>query len=417
MDKSIIDTSCDSLPWKEFTIKLFQLQRRIYRAMQTGNIQDVVKFQKRLLINKSTHLLAIRQIINKRKMARSDAKLVLSLSDNINFLLVTNKKLTNSKEIGIKKKFRDIGIRNSTEVLRIEDEIVQCIWQYALEPVYHAYFFAASNNKLRACKNTWEVQKRISFKLSQIVQKNNKKIVKIDIKSILNQIEYNTFLKSFLFPLKYKAGLMKNLKIGLISEGTFDNIEAERNNSISTLLINIALQGIENIKSSSGITTGLRYANIVVYIVDVYEDENKLLKEMKNFLYERGFKTNFLKIKTTLLEDGFNLFGWRFCIKHNGGIVNAPSKKNWMIYRQKVKRTLKNCKYPIEIRLERIRSLSEKWYFYHQYSDMSQIKSQLYSLRKWYIRYLRNNTKIDKTKINLFAKKTFGFNFILYKKL
>ena len=86
MDKSTIDTSLDSLPWKDFQIKLFQLQCRIYRTMQTGNIQDTVKLQNKLLKTKSAYFMALWHVITEKKLYDIDHEPFLNSNEEIAFL-------------------------------------------------------------------------------------------------------------------------------------------------------------------------------------------------------------------------------------------------------------------------------------------------------------------------------------------
>lgn len=83
MDKSIVDTSWNSLPWKEFQIKLFQLQCRIYRAMQTGDIKDVVKFQKILLKTKSAYFMALWHTTKEKRFNEIDITTYLNSNEKM----------------------------------------------------------------------------------------------------------------------------------------------------------------------------------------------------------------------------------------------------------------------------------------------------------------------------------------------
>ena len=68
MGKKSTNLSWTSLPWKEFQIKLFQLQRRIFRAMQSEDIQDTIKFQKMLLTSKAVYFMAIKKVIEDKNI-------------------------------------------------------------------------------------------------------------------------------------------------------------------------------------------------------------------------------------------------------------------------------------------------------------------------------------------------------------
>jgi hypothetical protein len=104
MDTSIINTSWDSLPWKNFQIKLFQLQCRIYRTMQTGNIKDTVKFQKILLKTKSAHFMAIWETFAENKFYELDVKRYLNSNENMTIFTKMQNNLEQSEYSEKKKK-------------------------------------------------------------------------------------------------------------------------------------------------------------------------------------------------------------------------------------------------------------------------------------------------------------------------
>jgi RNA-directed DNA polymerase len=49
-------------PWKQIQVKVFKLQRRIYRASQSGNVKLVHRLQRLLMKSWSARLLAVRRV-------------------------------------------------------------------------------------------------------------------------------------------------------------------------------------------------------------------------------------------------------------------------------------------------------------------------------------------------------------------
>ena len=164
------------------------------------------------------------------------------------------------------------------------------------------------------------------------------------------------------------------------------------------------MQGIENIICENGFICGFRYSYNIIYILEDNENENVLLSKVKQFLNERGFNLNFQNVKISKLNDGFDFLHWHFNLLNNNKIRISPSRNNWITYKNKIKSTLKNSRYPICLRIERLNKISKEWFYYHKYCDMSEIKSQLYSLKTWSQKYLKSKTSMTRKQINSFLE-------------
>lgn len=408
MDKSIIDTSLDSLPWKDFQIKLFQLQCRIYRTMQIGNIQDTVRFQKILLKTKSAYLMAFWQIVTEKKLYEVDNKSFLNSNEEIMLLRkmqnnVDSNENSEKKTLTLYKREKE-GFQIST----IENEVKQRLWKYALEPTYKSYFVTNSYG-FRSYENIFAVQKEILFRINKLREKENKKIVSITIDPSLNKADFHKVVKDLIFPAKEKLKLIKNFEMGWKNKIFF---KLSERNFVSLLLINVALQGIENVICENGFICGIRYDYNVFYIIENNENENILLIKIKQFLNTKGFNLNSQKIKIAKLSDGFDFLHWHFTILTNNKVINYPSKNDWINYKNKIKSTLKNSRYPLYLRIEKINKISKEWFYYHKYCDLSEITLELYSLKVWSQKYLKSKTKMTTKQINYSLEYTFKNYFV-----
>jgi len=54
--------SWKNLPWKKFRRNLFRLQKRVYKAIQVGDIRKAKSLQKLILKSTAARLLAVRQV-------------------------------------------------------------------------------------------------------------------------------------------------------------------------------------------------------------------------------------------------------------------------------------------------------------------------------------------------------------------
>lgn len=407
MGKKSTNLSWTSLPWKEFQIKLFQLQRRIFRAMQSEDIQDTIKFQKMLLTSKAVYFMAIKKVtedknidVNSNLNYDAVLKLVLKLQDKLQYW-----EYSAVKKVCSNKEYRK---RDCLEFSTIEDEIVFCIWHYALEPIYNASFFT-NVYAFRSYKTCLDIQKEISFQFNYVKKKSTKKIITVRIENSFADLNFGLFLKNLIFPLKFKKSLIKALPNLLVIQTFLDPLSVPPNNNLFSLLTNFILFGIENISINKKSYYGLRYLNSIVYILDFYEDEKRLLEKINTFCTDKGLKIFFDTIQLVSSSKKFDFIYWHFLITNNLTITSYPSKDNWISYRDKIKSLLQASTYPIKKRLEKIKITTFNWYNYHKYSDMSKIRSQLYSLENWYISYLKKKTTISNIDFHFSLKYVLDF--------
>jgi len=162
------------------------------------------------------------------------------------------------------------------------------------------------------------------------------------------------------------------------------------------------------LKSKYYFSKGFRYENNVVYILEENANEDILIGRVKNFLQNRNLEFDITKLDITKISDGFNLLEWRFVITPKGKLINYPNKYHWIEYKTKVKLILKNSRYKIQTRIDQVRVIVQEWHNYHQFCDMTQVKSQLYELKIWYSKYMKLYTKIPKEERILSLQRIFN---------
>jgi RNA-directed DNA polymerase len=418
--------SWKATPWKKFKIKTFRLQCRIYKAMRNGNVRYVIKLQKMLINSSAAHYTAVKEISSQniiRKMIPEERDIFLKYSEKKNawkHSKVQKIPTTNLKED-----------KKSFQKLTTEDQIAKYIWKMALEPAHEAIFCCESYG-FRPGKNPWDLQKAISIWISRIPPSFKAKVLKIEINECFDKINRNFLMKELILPQKSKIGIFRSLKSGILDKNVFSENRKVRKEILEPLLRNIALHGIENLnesknfpkqilKSKYNLSKGFRYANNVVYILEENENEDVLIGRVKKFLKTRNLELKIEKLEIAKVLDGFDLLEWRFMINAKGNLVSYPNKYHWINYKIKVKSILKNSKYKIQTRIERVRIVVQEWHMYHQFCDMTQVKSQLYELKIWYSKYVRSYTKIPKEEriltlqriFNNHSYKIFGYNKVL----
>lgn len=222
----------------------------------------------------------------------------------------------------------------------------------------------------------------------------------IQITDYFDKADHGQLTKRLVFPIKYKFGIFRALKAGLLDTSSLKASHILGGSTLTPLLVNILLHGLENISPTDSLSiypnSTVRYGNEVVYILRSEHDERVLVEKIRVFLDIRGLILPLSTIISRKCKEGFDFLGWHFISVKDKKSMCYPSKQNWINFRAHVKATLKRPKYPIKTRVEKVNSIVTHWYTYHQFCDVSKLSPQLYHLKKWYSKYLRLTTTISK---------------------
>lgn len=135
----------------------------------------------------------------------------------------------------------------------------------------------------------------------------------------------------------------------------------------------------------------------MIFFVKPHEDATILRSKVDIFLEQRGLNIKEQKTQLVKSTEGFDFLGWHFKVKSkNRKFVSYPSRKNYMQMIYKIKTTMKDTRFPIEYRLDKVKLIYRGWFNYHQYCDMSQIN--LWSINSWTNEYLINNSNMIREK-------------------
>lgn len=372
-----------SLPWKNFQKVLFRLQHRIYKAAKRHDSNSVKRLQNLLIGSKCSKYLAVRQITQLnagRKTAGIDG--VSSLNPKERLRLVDDlDQMKNWKHQKLRRKAD--GKRN---IPTIRDRAMQCLLKYALEPVYEAYASDARPG---------DVQNRLFQNLKASANGSNKTILEVDIECCFDEINHNAMISRVTLPGVAKRFLRTALEAGVLKERD------------KTLIWNIALHGIENLNNEWAYSRWYQRGFDMVFILKPDECQERLLNKVKDFLHERGMKVSEAKTRVTSPFSGFDFLGWHFKVKaKNNKFVCYPSRKNRKQMIKKIKDTMKDSRYKIKDRFEKVKVIYRGWWNYHQYSDMKQIN--LWSIREWVYKYVRKSTNLSGKEITKYTQSIFN---------
>jgi group II intron reverse transcriptase/maturase len=404
--------------WKKFRKIVFNLQRRIYKAVRDGDTAKAKKLQKLLLRSHAARMLAIRQVTQLnagKKTAGIDGK--ASLNPQERFEL--EKELANNannwkhqplREIKIPKKN---GKTRTLKVPTIADRAWQCLAKYALEPAHEATFHAKSYG-FRTGRSAHDCQKILFNNLSSTANGKDKRVIELDIEKCFDRINHKAILDELIAPQTLKNNIFKALKAGVNPE--FPEQGTPQGGVVSPLLANIALNGIEKI-TEEGYTqsqiklckhpTAIRYADDMVIILKPEQNAELILERIQNFLKARGMQLSKEKTKVTAATDGFDFLGWHFKVQSNGKFRSYPSKENFQAFRKKVKNIINNSNYGARVKAEKLAPIVRGWRNYHKYCKMDGKRLSLSSIRERTFKVFNKEAKLNRYSTSELIKKAF----------
>ena len=339
----------NEIPWRKLEVSVFKLQKRIYRASQSGDVKRVHKLQRLLLKSESARLLAVRRVTQEnrgRKTAGVDG--VASLLPKERLQLAEDLKLEEKSDpvrrVWIPKpgttEKRGLGI--PTMATRAGQSLVTM----ALEPEWEAKFEPNSYGFRpgRSCHDSCEA-------IYQVLSRKTAYTLDADISKCFDNIDQTALLAKLKTTPTIRRTIKGWLKAGVMEGKAFQPTERGTmpGGTISPLLANIALHGMEHdtkealseellqfmrkrINEASQVKPYKRYASkvkalkalsIIRYADDfvaIHEDKGIILKaraSIEEWLRKIGLELNAAKTKIVHTlnpmdnqKPGFNFLGF-----------------------------------------------------------------------------------------------------------
>ena len=403
--------SWKTLPWKKFRRAVFRLQRRIYKAVQAGDMVRARNLQKLLLRSYAARMLAIRQVTQLnagKKTAGIDGKTALTFKER--FFL--EKELAKNARCWKHKGLRFVPIPKKNGKIRIlkvptiSDRAWQCLVKYVLESAHEATFHARSYG-FRTGRSAHCAQKHLFDNLNSRVGGIKKRVIELDIDSCFDRISHKSILDRLIAPQVLKGGIFRCLKAGINPE--FPEQGTVQGGVVSPLLANIALNGIEDIHSS------VRYADDMIIFLKPKDNAEKVLDKIKQFLAERGMNISQEKTKVTATTDGFDFLGWHFKVQSNGKFRSQPSEDNFKAFREKVKAIVNCSNYGAKVKSKKLAPIVRGWRNYHRYCKLDGARFNLFHMsnRAWLVFNKEKNLnryQVDKLRDKAFPNVSYSEN-------
>jgi RNA-directed DNA polymerase len=416
-------TDWNQIDWKKAEVEVFKLQKRIYQASRSGDVNKVHKLQRLLLRSWYARLLAVRRISQDNQGKHTagidgykslSPKQRLTLAEN----LALNEKGSPLRRVWIPKPGRTE--KRGLGIPTMEDRAKQSLLKLALEPEWEAKFEPNSYGFRpgRSCHDAGQA-------IFNAIRYKSKYVLDADIAKCFDRIDHKVLLRKLNTTPTIARQIRAWLKSGTLekSDWTPTDKGTPQGGVISPLLANIALHGLEEyIKQWAETWKGgkrdnrnsislIRYADDFVVL---HKDKSVIqqAKELiENWLHGLGLELK--KSKTRIChtlnrmgdeEAGFDFLGWnirQYAVgKHHSGktgqgkllgfkTIIKPSKESIQRHYQKIVEVLDSMKGKSQEKvIERLNPIITGWTRYHSTVCSKEIFNDLDNkvynkLRRW----------------------------------
>jgi RNA-directed DNA polymerase len=321
-----------AIPWTKVHRHVFRLQKRIYRATQSGNVRTARKLQKLLVKSWYARLLAVRRISqDNRGKHTAGVDGVKSLTPAERWQMARairlDGKSTPLRRTWIPKRGtadakRPLGIPTQNERAR------QTVVRQALEPEWEAKL-SPQTYGFRPGRSCWDAIEAIFY----AIKFRPKYALKLDIAKCFDRINHEALLAKTQASPVIRRQLNAWLKAGIMEGNQLFPTEAgtPQGGSVSPLLALIALHGMEE-----AITQVYPQARVIAYADDavVLHEERQVLEHAQQLLMawlaDVGLTLNEAKCSITHTlegeQPGFDFLGFHirqyWVGKHQSGKRN-----------------------------------------------------------------------------------------------
>lgn len=315
-----------AIPWQKLEVRVFKLQKRIFKASSRGDVKAVRKLQKTLMRSWSGKCLAARKVTQDNQGKRTaGVDGIKSLSPHARLTLVTQLKLTGkskpTRRVWIDKpgkaEKRPLGIPT------MKDRALQALVKLVLEPEWEAKFEGNSFG-FRPGRSTLDAREAIYNN----IRSKAKYVLDADISQCFDRIDHKALLNKLnTFPT-LRQQIKAWLKSGVMDKGIFSKTKegTPQGGVISPLLANVALHGFEEFITrykTKGSGSGwkrnqiqgthaqvVRYADDFVILHESKEQIKFLRQKASEWLKIMGLELKPSKTQICHTSEGFDFLGF-----------------------------------------------------------------------------------------------------------
>ena len=330
----------DAVNWRAQEETVRRLRQRIFKAAQAGDLKRVRGLQKLMLRSRANTLVSVRRASQRNSGHRTpgvDGQVALTSPVRADLAEFLHRHGGPGDSLPVRRVYiPKKGGKRPLGIPSIADRAQQARVCNALEPEWEARLDARQYGFRpgRGCHDAIVAIHRV------VAQKDATRvwILDADLKAAFDRIDHNFLLNAVgTFPAREQ--IRQWLKAGVVDKGRYAPTDegTPQGGVISPLLLNIAMQGIEeaagvrydkNCHAKPGTPTVVTYADDFVALCNSREQAEQVRAKLTTWLKPRGLSFNEDKTKTVHLDDGFDFLSFtirRYLTKDGTKVFTKPS--------------------------------------------------------------------------------------------
>jgi RNA-directed DNA polymerase len=331
----------DTIKWRDQEAQVQRLRQRIFKATQAADWKQVRNLQKLMLRSQANALVSVRRVSQRNSGRRTpgiDGQVALTPEARAELAMLLHRQGGPGTALPVRRVYiPKKGGKRPLGIPSIADRAQQERVRNALEPEWEArldpkqYGFRPG----RGCHDA------IVMIHKALAGKNAKRewVLDADLKSAFDNIDHNFLLDRIgTFPAREQIRCW--LKAGVVDRGRYSPTDegTPQGGGISPLLLNIALQGMEEAAGvqyrsdgtvKAGCPTVVTYADDFVALCHSREQAETVQADISAWLTERGLTLNREKTRIGTVEDGFDFLSFtirRFRVHNGPKVLTIPSR-------------------------------------------------------------------------------------------
>lgn len=360
--------------WEAAEENLASMQRSLAKVAYSRDMEQIAKWQKRIVFSLDAKLLAVRHICSSASKPGIDNVMWRTPKEKMSAVLaLTSKgyKPQPSRLLLVKSKN---GKQRRVHLETWHDRAMQTLYAFSLDPVSESWADRKSF-AFRKGRSTFDLNEYIKLAFSGSEMPDWAFVG--DVRQCYEHISHDWILEHI--PME-KNLLYEFLKAGYVFAGDLfpTEIGVGIGLTLSPIIANMVLDGLQEFVYSKLYPNGqitdyhngnvLRYADDIIIAARTQEEAERMGEILSEFLFQRGLELSSKKSRVVDMTEGFSFMS-RFYIKKDGILRVSPSEESISRFMTSIKDTIENHTGSQQGLITKLNRKIDGWTTYHKAED------------------------------------------------